>query len=214
MLDHVQTLPQLEAFDAQAYLQEAAALGPAETLAELGGQLDRLRAALDAVDRFAQKAMAIRLNQLSADPLPPQLRTLLKTTVIAYHGQLDLLRGRVASALQRIDPTMASGATERVMDAAERVLSLHATLRGGLLTLAVRVAGERAQAAQKKGRDRTLPERGEWRRALVDLQQVAAHPQRLETGSFAERLKKIPVPEEEPETESTDEKRFSLIEID
>ena len=41
-----------------------------------------------------------------------------------------------------------------------------------------------------------------------------AHPQRLETASFAERLKKIPLPDEEPETESTDEKRFSLIEVD
>src|SRR5262245_27523289 len=123
MLGHVQTLPQLEAFDAQAYLQQAAALGRAETLGEVAAQLDRLRAELGAVDRFAQKAMAIRLNQLAADPLPPQLRTLLKTTVIAYHGQLDLLRGRVATAFSRIDPTTASGATERVMDAAERVLS-------------------------------------------------------------------------------------------
>jgi hypothetical protein len=214
MLDFVQSLAQLEAFDANAWLQEASALGPAETLGELGALLDRLRLRLDEVDRFAQKAMAIRLNQLAADPLPPQLRTLLKTTIIAYHGQVDVLRGRVATAMQRIDRSMASAATERVMDAAERVLSLHATLRGGLLSLVVRVAGERAQAAQKKGRDRTLPERGEWRRAQIDLTQVAAHPQRLETASFAERLNKIALPDEEPETESSDEKRFSLIEID
>ena len=214
MLDEVQSLAELEAFDAQRFLRQAGEFGPAETLAVLGAQLDRLRALLDAVDRFAQKAMGIRLNQLAADPLPPQFRTLLKTTVVAYHGQTDLLRGRVAAALGRIDRQAAAGVTERVLDAAERVLSVHATLRSGVLGLAARVAGERAQVALKKGRDRALADRHDWRRALIDLQQVAAHPQRLETATFAERMKKIPEPEEEPETEAADEKRFSLIEID
>jgi hypothetical protein len=214
MLDQVQNLPQLEAFDAQRFLSEVSSFGLAETIGEVGAQMDRLRALLDEVDRFAQKAMAIRLNLLAADPLPPQLRTLLKTTVIAYHGQLDLLRGRVATALARIDRHTASEVTERVMEAAERVLSLHATLRGGILQLAQKVAGERAAQAQKKGRDRTLAERQEWRRVEIDLRQIAAHPELLAPASFAERVKKIPMPEEEPETESTDEKRFSLIEID
>ncbi len=214
MLDEVQNLLQLEAFDAQRFLQQAGEMLPIDTLEALGVQLDRLRSLLDAVDRFAQKAMAIRLNQLSADPLPPQLRTLLKTTVIGYHGQIDLLRGRVATALGRIDRATAASLTERVMDGAERVLSLHATLRGGLLELAVRTARERATLALHKGRDRTLPDRVEWRRALIDLQQIAAHPQRLETGTFAERFKKIAPPEEEPEVEPTGDKRFSLIEVD
>src|SRR5262249_4227416 len=140
MLDQVQNLPQLEAFDAQRFLSEVSSFGLAETVGEVGAQMDRLRALLDEVDRFAQKAMAIRLNLLATDPLPPQLRTLLKTTVIAYHGQVDLLRGRVATALARIDRHTASEVTERVMEAAERVLSLHATLRDGILQLAQRVA--------------------------------------------------------------------------
>lgn len=214
MLDEVQNLPQLEAFDTQLFLREAGKIAPAETITAVGVQLDRLRALLDDVDRFGQKAMAIRLNLLAADPLPPQLRTLLKTTVIAYHGQVELLRGRVSAAMARIDRRTAGEVTDRVMEAAERVLSQHAALRGGILELAARVAAERAATALEKGRDRTLPERNEWRRVEIDLRQIAARPELLAPAGFAERLKKIPMPEDEPETEPTDERRFSLIEID
>jgi hypothetical protein len=212
MLDAVQNLTQLEAFDAERFLQLD--LPPVTTLAELAALFDQLRGLLDSVDRFAQKAMAIRLNQLAADPIPPQFRTLLKTTVIGYHGQTELLRGRVAAALMRIDRHQAAEVTDRVMDAAERVLALHGTLRGGILQQAAARAAVELEAAQKRGRDRTLQERGEWRRAAVDLQAVAANPRHLEIGTYADRLKKIPMPEEEPETESTEEKRFSLLEID
>jgi hypothetical protein len=212
MLDEVQTLAQLEAFDPERFLQLE--LAPVATPSELGAVLDELRRLLDAVDRFAQKAMAIRLNLLGADPIPREFRLLLKTTVIKYHGQVELLRGRVMAAMARVDQQQAAEVTGRVMDAAERVLELHGRLRGGLLQKAAAVAAAEAPAAEKRGRDRTLPERGEWRKAAIDLRQIAADPRHLETASFAERMKKIPTPEEEPETESQEEKRFSLIEID
>ena len=107
MLDEVQTLAQLEAFDPERFLQLE--LAPVATPSELGAVLDELRRLLDAVDRFAQKAMAIRLNLLGADPIPREFRLLLKTTVIKYHGQAEAITRVTAPEANPFWPCLEGG---------------------------------------------------------------------------------------------------------
>src|SRR6266568_6061002 len=92
ILDEVQHLAQLDALEPAAFV---AAIGdeapPAgATLAELEGQIDAVRGLLDAIDRFAQKGMRIRLLHL-ADAVPQQLRTLLSSTLVSYERDPGLL---------------------------------------------------------------------------------------------------------------------------
>ena len=222
LLDQIHHLPQLEALDPPGFLAaiaEDATHLPGATLDDLGVALDALRELLNEIDRFTQKSMHIRLlHELSADPLPQQLRTLLTATVVSYAHDLALLRSRMASAMARIDPidrVMADGVTTRLVVVAERVLASRATLRVGVLQLVERVATARMPAAQHAARDRILDAGvGEsWRRACIDLEQLAARPEGITAGSFAERMANIATPPEEPVAESTAD-RFSLLEVD
>jgi hypothetical protein len=221
VLDEVQHAAQLERFDPGRF---AAALGeeappPGQALAELGGLLDATRGLLADVDRFVEKSMRIRLNQLEG-PLPPQLRTLLSSTIVAYAGDLRLLRERVAGILARLDPRTAAAATDRVLDAAGQALATRAALRQEIFALAQRVAGEWLPRARQAARDRSQAddERERWARTRVDLEQLAARGEILDTGSVAERLERIAAPAPEvPDGDEPDDpaaKRFSLIEID
>jgi hypothetical protein len=189
----------------------------ATSLAEVGGELDAAGGLLGEIDRFAQKSMRIRLIHLS-DAVPQQLRTLLSTTIASYENEPALLRSRMSAALARVG---GAAVTERVLEAAERVLAVRAALRRGVLELVRRTAAARLPLAQRAARDRLLAdeERDRWRRARVDLEQVAARADAVERGSFAERIEKIAPPAEEahdPEEPEVDPavKRFSLIEID
>jgi hypothetical protein len=218
-LDEVQHLAQLDAFDPRPFLtgvsDEAAALA-AETLDDLGALLDGVREVLVEIDRFAQKSMRIRLTQeLATDPLPQPLRNLLTSTVVSYERDLGLLRGRVAGALARIDRATADEVTDRVLEAAERVLAGRAALRQGVLQLVERLVTDKLPSVQRAARDRSQPDeqRKRWGQARVDLERLTARPDALEAGSFAERLRQIPPPPDEPDPEPT-ASRFSLLEID
>jgi hypothetical protein len=215
LLDEVQHLEKLERFVATDFLAAAreAVEPPGATLAVLASQLDALRGLLTEIDRFAQKSMRIRLGG-SSDVLPPQLRTLLHSTVLAYERDLPLLRARVAGALARLDPSNAGEVADRVIAMAETVLAARATLRQGVLELAQGVAAAWRPTAERAVRDRSQPdeERARWKRAHVDLERIAERGDALDAGSFAERLARIPTPDDPPEEERPD--RFSLLELD
>lgn len=215
LLDEVQNLAQVDGFDAAAFSDAVRReLGPpGATLAALADPLDGLRDLFAQIDLFAQKSMRIRLV-LASDSLPPQLRTLVQTTIIAYERDLPLLRSRIATALSRIDPSRAGETTDRVLAAAEQVLAARATLRRGVMELAQVTAAAWLPVAQKAARDRSQPdtERERWKRARVDLEQIAAHGETLDSGTLAERLDRIPTPDDPPDEERPD--RFSLLELD
>ena len=209
ILDEVQNLTQLDRFDPAAFI--AAARGelgaPGSTLEQLGAQLDGVRGLLAEVDRFAQKEMRIRVIPLD---LPPQLRTLVHTTIVGYERDLALLRGRIAPALARLG----SDAVDAVMQAAEQTLATREPLRAGLLVLAQTSAAAWMPVADRAARDRSQPDeqRERWKRARVDLENLAARGETLDAGSFAERLQRIATPEDPPDEERPH--RFELLELD
>lgn len=217
-LDQPQTLSDLQRFSPAAFAQGLAEeiAGGDQTLADLGARLDAMQKLLDAVDRFAQKAMGIHLNHvLASAPVPPQLRTLLMTTVNRYAGDLDLLRGRVQAATARLAaPTL----TEDILGAAAQVLALRAEVRGVVLEQARQLAHAHLPWVQRGARDRLQgeAERKRFQLAKADLELILAQPARIEQGSFEARLRALPLPEEEPEpaVEPSADVRFSLLEID
>ena len=211
-LDRVQHLRELEAFEPARFLaplrDEAGALEP--SLPGLVSGLEGLRQVLGALESFARKAMGIRLTHVLASAhVAPQLRTLLSTTVTAYGGNTELLRRRLASSLP-------AAVLDEVITAAERTLALYTELRGGVLDLVQRLAAGPQPWLIREARDRSLPEleRRRLRLLRVDLEQLAARPERLEAAGFEDRIKAYPVPDEEPEVEEAGAPRFSLIEID
>src|SRR5262245_54845381 len=108
LLDAVQSLGQIESFDADAYaarLVEELDGGPV-TLASLEASDEALRAAFGAIDAFATRCMKIRLDHLLAGDtsVAPPLRKVLAGTVTNYAGDLGLLRERVLSVAVRVDP--------------------------------------------------------------------------------------------------------------
>jgi hypothetical protein len=215
LLDQVQHLRELDALEAAGPGRFAAALqgdlgAGDETLGTLGAQLDALRQALASVDQFARKAMGIRLTHLLATaPVTPQFRTLVASTVTSYAGDTALLRRRLGGSLSE-------GLLDEVVAAAERVLGLGQALRRAILELGRQVATAQAPWVQKAGRDRSLPdlERNRLRKARVDLEGLGERPERIGDAPFEERLKAHPLPEEEPVVEATEDRRFSLLEID
>lgn len=211
-LDQAQHLRELEAFEPARFLtplrDEAGALEP--TLPGLVSGLEGLRQILGAVEHFARKAMGIRLTHVLANAhVAPQLRTLLSTTVTSYVGNTELLRRRLASSLP-------AAVLDEVVAATERTLALYTELRAGVLATVQGLAAAPPPWLGQALRDRSLPEpeRRRLRLLRVDLEQLAARPERLEAAGFEDRIKGYPVPEEEPEVEEPGAPRFSLIEID
>jgi hypothetical protein len=177
-----------------------------------------VRDLLGAIDRFARKAMLIRLNPVS-DAVPQKLRTLLSATLVDYERDPGLLRERVASMLDRLDPSRTAALTDAVCDAAARVLAARATLRQGVFELVRSTAAAWLPGARRAARDRTRAEdeRDGWARARVDLEQLAARGETVLAGSFAERLARVVPPADDPEAEPEADPtaiRFSLLELD
>jgi hypothetical protein len=219
ILDEIQHLPQLERFDPAVFIAaigEAAPPSP-PSLLEVGRELDGVRSLLGEIDRFAQKAMHIRLNPVS-DAIPQKLRTLLCSTIVAYEREPGLLRERVTSMLGRLDPSTAAGLTDAVCDAAARVLAIRATLRQGVIELSRRTAAAWLPGARRAERDRSQAddERQGWGRARVDLEHIAARGETIDAGSFTERLAGIAPPADAPDETEPDPTatRFSLLELD
>lgn len=212
LLDPVQHLRELQTFEPARFLtrlrEEAGAMAP--TLPSLIARLDGLRHVLGALEHFARKVMGIRLTHVLATAhVAPQLRTLLATTVTSYAGGTELLRRRLAGSLP-------PAVLDAVIEAAGQTLALYTELRDGALQLVQQLGASHTAWLTQAARDRSLPEpeRRRLRLARLDLEQLAAHPDRLESAGFEDRIKAYPIPEEEPEVEEPGAARFSLIEID
>ncbi len=218
VLDPIHRLAELDAFEPPRLLDalrdEALAAQPT-TIDALGAHLDALGAVLDELERFAQKSMHVRLQTLVADPLPKQLMTLVTSTIVGYANDLPLLRRRILPALERNDRGSADAIMTKIEAAATRALGELATLRAGVLAIVEQVAAARLADATRLAADPIVPddERAAWRRARVDLQQLAQRGGAITAGRTAERLALIDTPPEEPRPESTAD-RFSLLEID
>ncbi len=139
-LDEVTRLNQVDAFDVPGYLDalalevEAAvaeAANPAEAIDET------LRGALTAIDSFAGRTMRIRLNHALADDasVPAQFRTYLATRILDYADDLDQLRARVHQVVGRVDPHGVTNTANTIVGAADRVLTVRAQLRQGVLAM-------------------------------------------------------------------------------
>jgi hypothetical protein len=229
LLDDVQHLAQVEAFDAAPFAAAVASAAAAAVTSEaavasdaaaggvlaiVGARLDELRALLDEIDRFAQKSMRIRITY-ACDALPPQFRTLLFSTIVSYERDPPLLRTRVSASLARIDPATAGATTDAIMRAAEQTLAMRATLREAVLGAARAFAGAQVAAVAQAARDASLAEKDRvaLRCARVDLAQVVERPELIAAAPFAARLAKIDPPGDEPEPEPATS-RTSLLEID
>jgi hypothetical protein len=215
VLDDVQHLRELQHFDAARFLVELEAelSGTSESLSQLGAQLDGLHQVLLTIEQFTTKAMGIHLTHvLATEPAPPQLRTLLSSTIVAYDGDMKLLR-------RRFERSVSPSLLESIIAAAESVLGARKRLRDGTLALGRKLAAAHAPWLKRAAANRTLdePERLRLRLARVDLQQIEEQPERLTLDRFEARLKKLPPPEEEIEVDDNEDakaQRFSLLEID
>jgi len=119
LLDQIQRLPQLEGFDPALF-----AGAVREKLAiELAPE--ELTALVEAIERFTQKAMGIRLTN-APEAVPTQLRSLLVATISAYDQERELLRRRVEAMLSRF--AGAQALTDWVAREADRVLATRAAL--------------------------------------------------------------------------------------
>ena len=99
-------------------------------LPAVAARLDALHQVLLAIEPFARKLMGIRmLHVLAAEPVSPQIRTLLATTVLSYAGDLSLLA-------RRFERTLSVHALDAVLAAAESVLALRHELQLAVFTLA------------------------------------------------------------------------------
>jgi hypothetical protein len=203
LLDAVQSLAQIEAFDQDAYVDRLVEeLGGSEsaTLAGLEETDARLRAALGAIDAFSNRCMRVRLDHLLAGDtsVAPPLRKVLAATVTSYVGDLRLLRERVVMVAGRVDPRGAASTADAVVATAQRVLDDRVALHERVLEVARRLAGERIPAARKVARDRYAEEsvRRKWTAALRDLEATVARPARVAEATWAERVATVGGPDE------------------
>lgn len=212
LLDQVQHLHELTAFAPARFTSALGEeLGGGDgTMTTLVAQLEGLRNALGAVDAFTRKAMGIRLTHILATAhVAPQFRTLLATTVTSYAADTGLLRKRLVGA---VPPDL----VEEIIATADWVLTLRHALRAGIFEHTQHFAAAQLPWVEKESRDRSLPdpERVRLRLTVVDLTLLAKDPELLAAAPFEDRLKKHPLPEEAPLAEETEDRRFSLIEID
>jgi|GEM_PF-1472269 len=219
LLDEVHRLVQLDALEASdfgARLADSLGGRQAATLADLEVQDAGLRAAVAAVDGFAQKAMRIRLdNALDQDnSIQRPFRVYLASAIGTYAGDLELLRQRVYDAAVRVDPRGAADTAAVVVEAADRVLALHVALRAEVLYLARALAEVAVPVAHHAARDRHREdaERTRWSAVSRDLALVIAQPARVLTAALADRCKALPELIE-PADEPPEPTRGELIEL-
>jgi hypothetical protein len=220
LLEDVYSHARLEAFSAVTYGErlrdELAALGNG-SLAELEAADAALRDALSALHAFAGRVMRLHLERALADDraLPVATRKVFATTVLAYAGDLRLLRERAADAARRADPGAAERVGEAVAACARATLELHQQLGQHVFALAAARAAAAVAPAERAARDRTLDDntRMRWSAVRRDQHALAAQPQRLAEAALSDRVAALAPQLDEPEPEP-ELSRAQLLELD
>jgi hypothetical protein len=159
LLDGVQHLAELDAFDPGLFIAALSEAPPSASAnpGDVGGEQGGMPGLFDQIDRFAQKAMRIRLNHVSG-AVPPKLATLFATTIVAYEDDPALLRARVFSMLGRVDRPSATALTDQICAAADKVLAVRASLRRGVAEMVKRLAADQSPATRQPPKDPSQPE--------------------------------------------------------
>lgn len=170
-IDAVHTLAHLEAFSPDEYLaalRDELAPAPRVSTESLDAADAAIRAALDAIDRFAIRCMKIRLELACDASVPLPFRKTLGATVLQYEGDLETLRDRVARVTADPAPIVA---------AAAQTLADRAFLRDGVLAIARSLAAAYLPDAAALARNATLDaDRARWTAAMHALQDLLGQP--------------------------------------
>ncbi len=218
LLDQVQTIGQVEGFEARAYADRLAQeIAPAGSRDELAARDEVLRDALGRIEALVSRVMRIRLDHvLAADTsIGPPTRKVFAATVASYAGRLELLETRVHDVASKTGARDAHRIAELVVQAAAATLDLRAAIRDHVLALGAALAAASIPHADQRARDRqeAEPARRAWSQIRRELEATAARPERLAEAPFAPRLASWPeqLDEPDPVAEPT---RASLLELD
>lgn len=220
LLDEVQRLPQVEAFDPDGFLAQLRAEIAAETVTTVDDLALRdgvLRGVLAAIDGFAGRCMRIRLDHLLIDDrsIGGPFRLWIGNAVATHAGDLAIIHERVAATVARVHPYAARATADAVLAAAEQVVAVRATLRAGLFAFARELAAAFLPTALAAARDVWSPEpvRLRWSAARRVLAQIAAHPALIAEAGFEAHLAAQPklLDEVDQQPQFT---REELIELD
>jgi hypothetical protein len=212
LLDQIQTLATLAAFDAGDYTRELEAELPAD-LAALDAVLST---ALRDIDELAARIARLQLDHALADDtsIGPPTRRVFATTITAYAANLPLLHDRVRDVAARGGSREPDAIAERVVDAARATLALRASLHDSILALAHARAEAAIADADRRARDRSLdePERRRWSAIRRELEAIAASPARIASTPWATRLASWP--DQLDESTTREPTREELLELD
>lgn len=207
LLDRIQSLAAIDAFDPAAYASALAAeLAPASTIAELEQRDAQLARALAEIDDTAARIMRIRLEH-DANEVPVQTRRMFAQTIVTYAGKLDLLEDRVRGA-RIAEP-------RRFVEAARATLAVRDQLRDAALARIRELAAAAIPDADRHARDVQLDDaaRKQWSRVRRDLEVLAQDPDRILVAPMAKRAAAWPEQLDEPPAQP--EVSFAdLIELD
>lgn len=191
LLDRIQTLAAIEAFDPASY--EVAAFGPAATIAELEQRDAQLTQALVEIDDTMGRFMRIRLEHV-ADAMPAPTRRVFASTIANYAGKLAMLEDRVRST------RVAESIVQAVLGAARSTLDVREALRGTVLAQIQQLAARAIPDADRNARDPQLDDaqRKKWSQVRRDLEVLAAQPDRIAVAPMAKRIAAWPEQLDEP----------------
>ena len=208
LLDRVHSLEQLAGLEAEpgAVIERLRSeLPPATSLSDLEARDATLSSLVNAIDVMCARAMRVRLEHvLAADTsIGPPTRKVFASTVTGYADNLSLLAERARDIAERgraVDP---EAVADVIVTAARSVLDLRATLRADVLAMIRELAKTTIPDADRRARDRKLPdlERKRWSAVRRDLEAVTADPDRMLVAPMATRLAALPVELDEPAPE-------------
>lgn len=208
VLDRVHSLEQLEALEAEpgAVVERLRSEFPAATcFADLETRDAAVSSILVAIDVMCARAMRLRLDHvLAADTsIGAPTRKVFALTVTSYANNLALLAERARDIAERGRAADPDAIADVIVAAARSILDLRDAIRAGVLALIRDLANAAIPEADRRARDRKLPdlERKRWSAARRDLQATMADPDRVRTAPMATRLAALPVELDEPPPE-------------